>query len=249
MQVQMVVQTAVARKGARKMCLYKSKSRTTGRHRNHDIESHNQCTYLMYTARTYKIINSKQGFNLGQRIKKAWKALPQHAVNVWGWGVCLPSTIWKSKIVLHWVAADMNKHVHLHSTELKNRGTFYLYILVLSLGLCSSSSFARSYGAPGWCCSVVTCGNSIYLINLYILDLPAQVFKLTWPPGVRWANINVSFPGPPPGPTMDNVVFFFLPRLEGAGITTMWDAPSPSFLSRWEWTTVAQQKIRHCWTK
>lgn len=113
----------------------------------------------------------------------------------------------------------------------------YLYILVLSLGLCSSSSFGRLYGAPGWCCSVVTCDHRIYLINLRRKYFWCEVFKLTWPPGARWANINVSFPGPPPGPTMDNVAFFFLPRLEGAGITTMWDAPSPSFLSRWEWTT------------
>lgn len=123
------------------------------------------------------------------------------------------------------------------------RGIFYLYVLVLSLGLCSSSSFARSYEARGWCCSVVTCENSVHFINVYIkyFRFTCPSFYLAWPPGVRWANINVSFPGPPPGPTMDSGVFFFLPRLEGAGITTMWEAPS-SFLSRWE--NIQHQLIR-----
>lgn len=54
----------------------------------------------------------------------------------------------------------------------------------------------------------------------------------TCPPAVRWASISVSCPGPPTGPTLASVVaFFFLPRLEGVGITTTWGAPSPSFLS------------------
>lgn len=63
-----------------------------------------------------------------------------------------------------------------HRAE-KQRDTFYLYILVLSLGLCSSSSFAWSYGAPGWCCSVVTCENSIHLI----IGLYKNYFLITWP--------------------------------------------------------------------
>lgn len=115
---------------------------------------------------------------------------------------------------------------------------------MLSFGPWSSSSFDRSYGSRGWCCTVVTCQNNIkcyplyYFIALTSLDLSF----LTWPPAVRWASISVSFPGPPTGPTLDSVVFFFLPRLEGAGITTTWEVPSPSFLSTKQSAAAGQEE-------
>lgn len=76
---------------------------------------------------------------------------------------------------------------------------------------------------PYWMINIVLC---VRLLAHYTTR-----HRPTWlPPVSACANIIVSCPCPPME-LMVTVVFFFLPRLDGVGITTTWGAPSPSFLS------------------
>lgn len=156
---------------------------------------------------------------------------------------------WKLNISILIYFDRTQEQVCLHSTAKAGRNsgstagvcfrTPYLYVFVLSFGPWSSSSFDRSYGSPVWCCKEANCikkkSHTLFdrlFIFHFVIRLPfLHLWVLTWPPAVRWASISVSFPNPPTGPTLDRAIFFFLPRLEGAGITTTWDATSPSFRS------------------
>lgn len=104
----------------------------------------------------------------------------------------------------------------------------------------SSSSFDRSYGSPAWCYNTI-----IKKITGCEGKMPHSWFykrkqgkkkehkKFTCPPAARCASINASLPGgrtPPTPATLLITCLLFLPRFDGAGMTTA--GAMSSFLSK-----------------